>query len=126
MNGVSHFQTKAYHFNKSFSQQCTSTFRNISMPPSVKLVTNETLTTTNIDKYLIPKLISILNPNKTHGHDGLSICMFQKSSSFISRALSTIFRNCLKIRHYLHEGNNQILNIYRPITLSLFAFWQIF
>ena len=101
MNGVfiSHFQPKAYHFNKFFSQQGTATLRDISMPPSIKLVTNETLITTNIDKYLIPKLISILNPNKAHGHDGLSICMFQKSSSFISKPLSIIFRNCLKIRH---------------------------
>lgn len=115
MNGVSHFQTKAYHFNKSFSQQCTATFRDISMPPSIQLVTNETLITTNIDKYLIPKLISISNPNKAHGHDGLSIYMFQKSSSFISKSLSIIFRNCLKILHYPHKGNNQILNIDRPI-----------
>ena len=45
--------------------------------PSVNLVTNETLTIMHFDEQLISKLISSLNPNKAHGHDGLSIRMFQ-------------------------------------------------
>ena len=85
---ISDFQTKTYYFNKFFSQQCTATFS--SMPPSVRLVTNETQTTKNIDKQLIPKLISNLNPNKAHRYHGLSIRMYQKGSSFISKPLISI------------------------------------
>lgn len=49
--------------------------------PSVNPATNETLTTITFDEQLISKLISGLNPNKAHGHDGLSISMFHTSPS---------------------------------------------
>ena len=48
---------------------------------SDNLLTKETLTTINFDEQLISKLISNLNPNKAHGHDGLSIRMFHMSPS---------------------------------------------
>ena len=47
------------------------------MPSSVNLATNETVTKINFEEQLISKLIVALNPNKAHGHDGLSIRMFQ-------------------------------------------------
>ena len=76
---------------------------------------------TNIDKQLILKLISNLNPNKAHCHHGLSIRMYQKSSSFISKPLiSIIFRYWPKTRREPQKGNNQILNIYWPVNLLLF------
>ena len=116
---ISDFHTKAYHFKKFFSQQCTATFS--SMPPSARLVTNNIQTMTNIDKQLILKLISNLNPNKAHCHHGLSIRMYQKSSSFISKPLiSIIFRYWPKTRREPQKGNNQILNIYWPVNLLLF------
>ena len=64
-------------------------------PSSVNLATNETVTKINVDEQLISKLIVALNPNKAHGHDGLSIRMLQ-----ISKPLSIIFRNCLKTGYF--------------------------
>ena len=40
-----------------------------SIPSSVNLATNETLTKTNFDEQLISKLTVPLNPNKPHGHE---------------------------------------------------------
>ena len=91
------------------------------------------LTNINFDEQLISKLIVVLNPNKAHGHDGLSICMLQMGSDSISKPLSIIFRSCLKAGYFptawkkanvvpVHKkGNKQILNNYRPVSLHLFV-----
>ena len=50
---------------------------NSSIPSSVNYATNETVTKINFDEQLISKLIVALNPNKAHGHDGLSTRMLQ-------------------------------------------------
>ena len=84
----------------------------------------------NFDEQLISKLIVVLNPNKAHGYDGLSIRMLQIGSYSISKPLSIIFRNCLKAGYFptawkkanvvpVHKkGNRQILNNYRSVSLS--------
>ena len=71
---------KANYFNKFFNQQGTAISKDSSIASSVNLATNETVTKINFDEKLISKLIVTLNPNKTHGHDGLSIPMLQVDS----------------------------------------------
>ena len=93
---ISNFKTKANYFNRFFNQQCAVVSTDSSIPSSVILATNKTATTIIFDEQLISKLIVDLNPNKAHGHDGLSICMLQIGSGSISKPLSIIFRNCLK------------------------------
>ena len=77
---ISNFKTKANYFNRFFNQQCTAISTDSSIPSSVNLATNETVTKINFDEKLISKLIVTLNPYKTHGHDGLSIPMLQMDS----------------------------------------------
>ena len=84
---ISNFKTKANYFNRFFNQQCTAISTDSSIPSSVNLATNETITKINFDEQLITKLIAPLNPNKAHGHDGLSIPMFQMGSDSISKPL---------------------------------------
>ena len=122
---ISKFKTKANYFNRFFNQQCTAIFTDSSTPSSVNLATNEAVTSVNFDEQLISKLIVALNPNKAHGHDGLSIRMLQMGS----KPLSIIFRNCLKAGYFprawkkpnivpVHKkGNKQILSNYRPVSL---------
>ena len=98
---ISNFKTKANYFNRFFNQQCTAISTDSSIPSSVNLATNETVTKINFDKQLFSKLIVALNPNKAHGHDGLSIRMLPMGSDSISKPLSIIFRNCLKTAHFL-------------------------
>ena len=124
---ISNFKTKANYFNRFFNQQCAAISTDSSIPPSANLAINETVTTRNFDEHLISELILALNPNKAHGHDGLSIRMLQMGSD--SKPLSTVFQNCLKIGYFpaawkkanvvpLHKkGNKQILNNYRPVSL---------
>ena len=60
---ISNFITKANYFKRFFNQQCTAISSDSSIPSSVNLATNETVTTINFDKQLISKLIVALNPN---------------------------------------------------------------
>ena len=126
---ISNFKTKANYFNRFFNQQCIIISTDSSTPCSVNLATNETATTVNFDEQLISRFIVALNPNKAHGHDGLSIRMLQMGSDFISKPLSIIFRNCLKAGYFLtawkkanvvpvhKKGNKQILSTCRPVAL---------
>ena len=92
-------------------------------------LTNETVTKINFDEQLISNLIVALNPNKVHGHEGLSIRMLQMGYDSVSKSLSIIIRHCLKDGYFLtswkkanvvpvhKKGNKQILNNYRPVSL---------
>ena len=73
--------------NFFLNQQCTAISTDSSIPSSINLPTNETVTKINFDEQLISKLIAALNPNKAHVHGGLSIRILQ-----ISKPLS-IFWN---------------------------------
>ena len=77
---ISSFKTKANYLNIFFNQQCTAISTDSSIPSSVNLATNETVTKINFDEQLLSKLIVALNPNIAHGYDGLSICMLQMGS----------------------------------------------
>ena len=130
---ISNFKTKANYFNRFFNQQCTVISTDSSIPSSVNLKTNETVTKINFDEQLISKLIVALNPNKAHGHDGLSIRMLQMGSDSICKFLSIIFWNCLKAGYFpttwkkanvvpvYKKGNKQVLSNYRPVSLLLFV-----
>ena len=75
---ISNFKTKANYFNRFFNQQCTAISTDSSVPSSVNLATNETITKINLDgQQLISKLIVALNPNKAYVHDRLSIRMLE-------------------------------------------------
>ena len=97
---ISNFKTKANYLNRFFNQQCTAISTDSSIPSSINLTTNETVSKINFDEQLISKLIVALNPNKAHGHDGLSIRMFQMGSNSSFKPLSIIFRNCLKASYF--------------------------
>ena len=81
---ISNFKTKANYFNRFFNQQCIAISKESSIPSSIHLATNEAVTTVNFDEQLISKLIVVLNPNKAHGHDGLSIRMLQMGSESLN------------------------------------------
>ena len=85
---ISNFKTQANYFNKFFNQQFTVISTDSSIPFSVNIKTNESVSKINFDEQLISKLIVALNPNKAHGHDGLSIRMLQMGSDSICKPLS--------------------------------------
>ena len=99
---ISNFKTKANYFNRFFNQQCTAISTDSSIPSSVNLATNKTVTKINFDEQLISKLVVALNPNKAHDHDGLSILMLQ-----IPKTLSILFWNCLEDAVPVHKKTSK-------------------
>ena len=77
----------------------------------------------------IKKIICKLNPNKAHGHDGISIRMIQISSDSIAKPLCLLFKNCFEASTFPDEwkkgnvipvykkGDKQTVTNYRPISL---------
>ena len=81
---ISNFKTKANYFYKCFNQQCTAISTQGSIPYSVNLAKNETVTKINFDEQFISNLIVALNPDKGHGHDGPSLRMLQMGSDSLN------------------------------------------
>ena len=83
-------------FNDYFSQQCTTIDNSSSNPSNISFETEESLSTFEIVSGDVVKIIRLLDPNKAHGHDEISIRMIKICSSLISKPLAILFRNCLE------------------------------
>ena len=98
------------------------------MPTNLFFETKNRLdfSTGNIIKFI--KALDPIDPNKAHGHNGISICM--KLCAFsISKFLNVVFKNCLENDCFPNEwkkanivpaykkGDKQFINIYRPVLL---------
>ena len=102
---------------------------NSVLPTNLPQLTSKCLDSIHFSTRDIAKIISRLDPNKTHGHDMLSIRMIKLCGNSICKPLSIIFKDCLNEGKFPHEwknanvvtvhkkGNKQSLENYRPISL---------
>ena len=102
---------------------------NSVLPTNLRQLTSKCLDSICFSNSDIVKLISLLDPNKAHGHDMLSIRMTKLCGNSICKSLSIIFNGCLSEGKFPHEqkkanavpvhkkGNKQSLENYRPISL---------
>ena len=100
-----------------------------TLPSTPYYVSNKRLSQLNFDIAHISNIICKLNPNKAHGHDGISIRMIQLSRESIVKPLFILFRNCFEASVFPNEwkkgniipvykkGDKQIVGNYRPISL---------
>ena len=82
---------KADLFNSFFAKQCS-----IILPSSTNIITDQFLSNIELTKDDIKRIICKLDPNKTHGHNMISIRMWKMSGNAIIEPLFTIFKNYLK------------------------------
>ena len=71
------FKEKAELLNSFFSKQCSLITNNSKLPTSPSYLTDKRLSTITFSAEDIGKIIRSLNPNKSHGHDNLSIRMLK-------------------------------------------------
>ena len=89
------FLERANMFNEFFRQQCKAISNDSTFPSTYKHRTDERLSCVNFTSDKILKIIQALDPNKAHGHNGVSIRMLERSSLSMLKAHSLIFRNRL-------------------------------
>ena len=83
-----------------------------SIPPNITFATEQKLSTLEFCTNDIAKIIKSLDPNKAHGHDEISIRMIKLCATSISKPLSILFRNCLKINVSLMNGRKPTLYLF--------------
>ena len=93
---VTNFLEKANLFNEFFTQQCNTIENESTLPNDLVFETTEGISSFNISKNKITKIIRSLGPNKDHGHDGISIRMIKLCPSSISKPLFSLFKHRLE------------------------------
>ena len=126
---ITDFKQKAEVFNSHFSKQCTPLINNSKIPSECPRKSNESLSFITFEINDIEKIIKNLDPNKSHGHDMLSIRMLKLCGESIYKPLNLIFKSCLKTGQFPSEwkkanvapvfkkGDKQFVKNYRPISL---------
>ena len=74
---ITDFKQSVQIFNFHFSKQCSPLINNSKIPSECSRKSNESLSSINFEINEIDKIIKNLNPNKSHGHDMVSIRMLR-------------------------------------------------
>ena len=126
---ITDFKQKAEIFNSHFSKQCTPLINNSKIPSECPRKSNESLSSITFETNDIEKIIKNLDPNKSHGHDMLSIRMLKLCGESIYKPFNLILKSCLKTGQFPSEwrkanvvpvfkkGDKQLVKNYRPISL---------
>ena len=126
---ITDFKQKAEIFNSHFSKQCSPLINNSKIPSECSRKSNESLSSITFEINDIEKIIKNLDPNKSHGHDMLSIRMLKLCGESIYKPLNLIFKSCLETGQFpsdwkkanvvpvFKKGDKQLLKNYRPISL---------
>ena len=100
---ITDFKQKAEIFNSNFSKQCTALINNSKILSECPRKLNESLSSITFEINDIEKIIKNRVPNKSHGHDMLSIRMLKLSGESIYKPLNFIFKSCLETGQFLSE-----------------------
>ena len=100
---MTNFSEKANLFNEFFTQQCNTIEYDSAVPNDLVFETTEMILFFDISKDEITKIIRPLDPNKTHGHDGISIRMLKLCASSISKSLFLLFKHSLENECFPNE-----------------------
>ena len=113
---VTDFKEKANIFNNFFANQCSIVSNNSDLSVILTEKTHESLSTIDFPTDDILKIIRILNPNKSHGHDMISIWMTKICDTSICRPLKLIIQSCLESGKFHIEKSKCLFQITRKVT----------
>ena len=100
---VTNLLEKANLFNDFCIQQCNTIENDSTLPNDLNFETAERISSFDISKDKITKVIKSLDPNKAHGHDGISIRMLKLCASSISKPLFLLFEHSLENECFPNE-----------------------
>ena len=123
------FRKKTDIFNSFFAKQSSQINSDKSLPSKIIKKTDNSLYSVKFSTENISQIINKLDSNKAHGHDQISIRMFEICGSSVCRPLQTIYKSCLDKGKFpqewkkanvvpVHKKNGkQLVKNYRPISL---------
>ena len=86
---------KANVFNDFFTRKCNTFENNSTLPNDLLFENTERISSFDISKDKITKIIGSLDPNKAHRHHGISIHILKLCASSISKPLFSHFKHIL-------------------------------
>ena len=113
----------------SFADQGSLISNSSEFPSKLEYLTQSRLSSITFSKEDIAKMIQNLDPNKTHGHDQISIRILKLCSTSIYKPLEIIFNRSLEtgtfpndwkkgnVVPFFKKGDKQIFKNHRPISL---------
>ena len=131
-NLVDGFQTKSQIFNAFLAQKTKMFWQNslhIFIIDDNFLIDDNHLSSVSFSQGNIATIIQNLDPNKTHSHGSISICMLKICGSSIYKPLEMIFKQCNECGVFPSEwkkdnivsihkrGDKQTLKNYHPVSL---------
>ena len=120
---------KAELFNNHFANQCKILQNSSTVPDIAPNVNHPNLLSLEINPEDILKLIRNLDPNKSHGFDGISIRMIKMCDESIIKPLNIIFKNSINegtfpsqwkkanVTPIYKNGEKKLIKNYRPISV---------
>ena len=90
---ITDFKQKAEIFNSHFSKPCAPLINNSKIPSECPRKSNESLFFITFEINDIEKILKNLDPNKSHGHDMLSIRMWKLCGESFEPYFQVLFRN---------------------------------
>ena len=87
---ITDFKQETEIFNSHFSEQCSSLINSSKIPSECSRKSNESLFSITFEINDIGKIIKNFDPNKSHGHDMLSICKLKLCGESIYKLLNLI------------------------------------
>ena len=100
---ITDFKEKAELFDTFFPKQCSIIENGSKLSSNLVYHTNKKLSDIVFNSEDIGKVISGLDPNKTHAHDMISIRMPNVCCEFIHKSLEYLFRASLNDKRFLSE-----------------------
>ena len=106
---VTDFQEEANIFNSFFAKQCTLVSNNSVLPSEFTYMTKECMQCITSSGTDVIKIRKVLDVNKAHGRDNISVIMIKICTNSVTHPLTLIFETLWLLVHSLSNGKEQIL-----------------
>ena len=104
-----HNNSKAELFNNVFTKCCTLSDNASKIPVALNMKPTKTLSSFQVTRADIVKIIKNVYPNKTYWHDMISIWMLKLRGDSVLPHLELIFKSCLESGMFPWEWKKAII-----------------
>ena len=122
------FKLKANFFNKFFADKCTPIQNNSVIPNFIECESMNRLISITFNDEIILKIIRVLDVNKAHDHDDISVRMIKKLCNKSIIPVIIIYKNCINsgIFPNIWKKSNQESDHLVHVNISSYQLYMIY